>query len=148
MCALDAIASYGYKNHHVRKFIRNHFPPEYKAVAYRIYPEYRVTLIHLWNLFGDASMTPGNDPIVENADGTINVGIMNFVQAFEQAVEDFLDKLKTEPHLQERALFRYRELSGEIPRYKPNRTLVPVLIGFGIGVGATLLLELAFHKFR
>src|SRR5947209_12738876 len=30
MCALDAISSYGYKNKNVKKFVRHHFPDDYK----------------------------------------------------------------------------------------------------------------------
>jgi hypothetical protein len=65
MCALDAISSYGYKNRNVQKFVRQHFPNDYKRFASRIYPDYRLNLVHAWNLFGEAALLPGNQPIQE-----------------------------------------------------------------------------------
>ena len=111
MCALDAISSYGYKNRNVRKFVREHFPIEYRQFAGRIYPGYRHNLVHAWNLFGNAALLPGNDPIREE-NGTIVFGILHFVNAFETAVEDFLEKLGSHAALQARALTRYREVTA------------------------------------
>ena len=36
MCALDAIASYGYRGHYVSGFIKLHFPPDYHQHADQI----------------------------------------------------------------------------------------------------------------
>jgi len=33
LCALDTIASYGYRNHHVADFIKTHFRPDYRPFA-------------------------------------------------------------------------------------------------------------------
>src|SRR6266851_10155796 len=41
MCALDAIASYGYRGHYFADLIRAHFPPEYHPHADQIYLVYR-----------------------------------------------------------------------------------------------------------
>jgi hypothetical protein len=114
MCALHTIASYGYKVHkgdHMKAFVREHFPPEYKPFARRIYPAYRLPLVHSWNLFGDGSLVPGND-VVTRENGVIRVGILNFVDAFEKAVADFLIKLATNKKLQQVALRRYRSVTG------------------------------------
>lgn len=144
MCALDAISSYGYKNRHVKKFVRNHFPDDYKPHASRIYPEYRLSLVHAWNLFGEAALLPGNEPI-EEKDGAIQLGILNFVDAFEVAVADFLSKLETDRKLQARALFRYREVTGEVKPARVNRTFIAGAIGFAIGVATALAFEVGFR---
>ena len=135
MCALDAVSLYGYKNRNVKKFIRNHFPDDYRPHASRIYPDYRHNLVHAWNLFGTAALLPGNEAIsVQN--GSVSFGLLNFVDAFESGVEDFLSKLKTEPELQNRALYRYRELMGEIkPKGRETQFLgtgIAFVIGFGV----------------
>ena len=47
MCALDAISGYGYSGKngtHIRDFISNHFPPDYKQHAADIYGFYRSAL--------------------------------------------------------------------------------------------------------
>lgn len=115
MCALDTIASYGYRVHrgdHVRAFIREHFPPQYKPFAKRIYPDYRLPLVHSWNLFGTGALLPGNDPITRR-NGQILVGILNFVEGFETAVADFLTKLEKNRKMQQVALRRYRYVTGD-----------------------------------
>jgi hypothetical protein len=113
MCALDAISLYGYKNRNVKKFVREHFPADYRPFANRIYPGYRHNLVHAWNLFGDSALLPGNDP-VRDENGTVVFGILNFVDAFDSAVSDFLRKLETDTNLQKRALQRYREVTGDV----------------------------------
>jgi hypothetical protein len=112
MCALDTIASYGYKVHkggHMKSFVKEHFPPEYKPFAKRIYADYRLPLVHSWNLFGDGALVPGNDAI-KRQNGLIRVGILNFVDSFEKAVGHFLDKLATDKKMQQVALRRYRSV--------------------------------------
>lgn len=147
MCALDAISSYGYKNRHVKKFVRNHFPDDYKPYANRIYPEYRLSLVHAWNLFGEAALLPGNEP-VEEQDGVLQLGILNFMDAFEEAVADFLSKLKTDRKLQARALHRYKEVTGKVKPSTVNRTLVAGTLGFAIGIATAIAVEAGFRVSR
>jgi len=122
MCALDAVSSYGYKNQNVRKFDRNHFPSTWRPYARLIYPEYRLNLVHAWNLFGKASLLPGDQP-VSGENGQVSFGIVTLARAFNTGVDDFLARLETDSHLQERALHRYREVKGEARRAKRNATL-------------------------
>lgn len=75
----------------------------------RIYPAYRLNLVHAWNLFGNAAMSPNDDEISEE-NGVIYFGIMNFVRAFDDAVTDFLDRLKNDKQLQQAVLSRYAEV--------------------------------------
>jgi hypothetical protein len=147
MCSLDAISSCGYKNRNVRKFVRNHFPYEYRPFADRIYPDYRLSLVHAWNLFGDAAMSPGNEPI-EAREGEVRFGVLNFIAAFEESVRDFLHKLETNPNLQIRALERYREVTAnKRPPRTNTSTLIAGAIGFGLGTIATLLVG-ALRSYR
>jgi len=147
MCALDAIASYGYKNRHVKKFARNHFPNDYRPFANRIYPEYRLNLVHAWNLFGEAALLPGSEPIKEIA-GVLHLGILNFVESFEKAVAHFLDELESNRELQARALHRYKEVTGEIEPTKVNRTLIAGAIGVAVGIALTLITQAGLRAAR
>jgi len=145
MCALDAISAYGYKDRkRVAKFIKNHFPEDYKRHADRIYPEYRISLVHEWNLFGDAALLPGNEPIQER-NGQIEFGLLNFRDAFESATNAFIDSLAVSDVLQRRALNRYREVIGEAERTTTrageNGTLV--VLGAAVGIVVTGLLGIA-----
>ena len=137
MCALDAVSAYGYKNRRVERFIKNHFPPAYKPHAKRIYPEYRVSLVHTWNLFGDVALLPGHEQVIDIG-GQLEFGILNFADAFEAAVNDFLSKLATDTTLQNRALHRYRVVTGKIER-RPSRLtrrdLAAAAIGVALGLG-------------
>jgi hypothetical protein len=108
MCALDSIASYGYRGHHTAKFIRAHFPPEFHPFADDIYKLYRISLIHQWNLF-EATLYPDHTPI-RNDSGTIAFGLLSFFDALVSGTEDYLDQLSTEPALQQNTLNRYEEL--------------------------------------
>jgi hypothetical protein len=140
VCALDAISLYGYKNRNVKKFIRNHFPHEYRPYASRIYPDYRHNFVHAWNLFGSAALLPGREPISEQ-NGRVSFGLLNFVDAFDEGVEDFLSKMKTDDELQQRALYRYRVLTGEIKPETRGTRLPPAVVGFVLGVGTALVFE-------
>jgi hypothetical protein len=126
------VAQYGYKNRHVQKFIRRHFPPEYRPHAKRIYPDYRNSLVHAWNLFGEAALLPGNESI-QMSNGTLEFGLLNFVEAFEFGVDDFLTSLETDGKLQSRSLYRYRQLTEQLVSRNVSRTLVIGAIGFAIG---------------
>lgn len=108
MCALDAIASYGYRRHHVADFIRAHFPSEYHQHADQIYEVYRCSLVHSWNLF-EASIYPDKTKIkLEN--GAIAFGLLDFFEALVQATESFMEGLANDAALQKNTLERYKEL--------------------------------------
>ena len=54
-------------------------------------------MVHHWNLF-HASLLPGNAPITEQND-VISFGLLHFWHALHAAVEDFLEKLKSEQNV-------------------------------------------------
>jgi hypothetical protein len=108
MCALDAIASYGYRNHHISDFIKAQFPTDYHAHADEIYKLYRNSLIHSWNLF-KASIYPDNTKI-KTEGGTLAFGLLDFFEALVQATGSFLENLATDAALQNNTLNRYRDL--------------------------------------
>jgi hypothetical protein len=108
MCALDAIASYGYRKHHVSDFIKAHFRPDYHPHADRIYEFYRCSLVHSWNLF-EASICPDNTKI--KLDGkSLTLGLLDLFECLVAAAEDFLEKLTYNLALQTNTLERYQEL--------------------------------------
>jgi len=108
MCALDAIASYGYRKHHVSDFIKAHFRPDYNPHADRIYELYRCSLVHSWNLF-EASICPDNTKI--KLDGkSLTLGLLDLFECLVAATEDFLEKLTYDAALQKNTLERYEEL--------------------------------------
>jgi len=77
----------------------------------------------------------------------LQFGLLNFKAAFEQAVADFLNKLTNDHGLQERALFRYREVVGEVKPSKPmKRELIFAGVGLLIGVTAGILAHLKWSK--
>jgi hypothetical protein len=108
MCALDAIASYGHRNHHFADFISAHFPGDYPKHAGALYKLYRNSLIHSWNLFG-VSIYP-DDSAVREEGGTLAFGLLNFFDALKTGVEDFLETLTTDAVLQKNTLARYEKL--------------------------------------
>lgn len=108
LCAVDAIASYGYRGTRYQAFVANHFPPEYRPFAGDLYQLYRNSFVHSWNLF-EVAILPGHEPI-QKYDGSISFGLLHFWSALEKAVEDFFDQLATQQSLQTRALARYRKL--------------------------------------
>jgi hypothetical protein len=108
MCALDAIASYGYRKHHFADFIVAHFPADYHAHAVQIFELYRNTLIHRWNLF-EVSIYPDNAGVrIES--GTLAFGLLNFFDALVQATGEFLERLQADAVLQKNTLARYDKL--------------------------------------
>jgi hypothetical protein len=108
MCALDAIAAYGHRNHHFADFIVAHFPGDYPKHAVALYKLYRNSLVHSWNLFG-ASIYP-DDSAVREEGGTLAFGLLNFFDALKAGVEDFLETLATDAVLQKNTLARYEKL--------------------------------------
>lgn len=108
MCALDAIASYGYRKHSVADFIRAHFPADYHPHADEVYELYRCSLVHSWNLF-EASIYPDKTKIKLES-GTIAFGLLDFFEALVQGTESFLESLPNDAALRTNTLGRYKEL--------------------------------------
>lgn len=116
LCAVDAISSYAYSDitgkdatgKRYRKFLENHFPPNYQPFASEIYKLYRNSTVHSWNLF-EATMFPGYEPI-NASNNTMSFGLLDFFEALKDGLTDFLDKLKTDAALQNNVLRRYGEL--------------------------------------
>jgi hypothetical protein len=111
MCALDAISAYGYRGKHgkhIAKFVRNHFPPSYQAYAADIYKMYRNSLVHSWNLF-EAAILPGNEGI-QKTNRALSFGLLNFFEALQMGVKDFLKRLESDTHLRTNTLNRYKKL--------------------------------------
>jgi hypothetical protein len=106
--ALDAIASYGYRGHRVRKFIEAHFPVEYHPHAAEIFNLYRNSMIHSWNLF-EASIYP-DDSNVRLEGGTLAFGLLHFFRVLVDGTGAFLEQLANDPALQSNTLGRYGEL--------------------------------------
>jgi len=108
VCALEAIASYGYRGHHMMHFIKAHFRPDYHAHANRIYKIYRCSLVHSWNLF-EASISPDNTKI--KLDGnSLTLGLLDLFECLVAATEDFLEKLTYDVALQKNTLKKYKKL--------------------------------------
>lgn len=108
LCALDSVASYGYRGKHVSKFVKTHFAATYKPHAEAIYELYRNCMIHQWNLF-EAAILPGNQAITTTASGTLCFGLLHFHEALKEAVADYLRKLETDTALQNNTLNMYRK---------------------------------------
>ena len=108
MCALDAIASHGYRKHHFADFIVAHFPADYHAYAVQIFELYRNSLVHSWNLF-EVSIYPDSSGVrIEG--GTLAFGLLNFFDALVQGTGDFLERLAVDAVLQKNTLARYDKL--------------------------------------
>lgn len=87
LCALDTIASYGYRKHHVAKFVRAHFRADYHPFADDIYLLHRNSLVHSWHLFA-ATIYPDNTKIKSDA-GVVAFGLLDFFDVLVNATEDF-----------------------------------------------------------
>jgi hypothetical protein len=110
LCALDAIASYGYRNHHVADFIKAHFRPDYHPFTDEIYTLHRNSLVHSWHLFA-ATIYPDNTKI-KSESGVVAFGLLDFFEELVHATQDFLNKLEGDPTLQKNTLARYARLQG------------------------------------
>jgi len=108
MCALDAIASYGYRKHHISDFIKAHFRADYHPHADQIYELYRCSLVHSWNLF-EAAICP-DDTKIKLEGRSLTIGLLDLFDCLVPATEDFLEKLTYDPALQKNTLERYEEL--------------------------------------
>jgi hypothetical protein len=110
LCALDAIASYGYRGHHVAEFITAHFRDDYKPFADDIYELHRCNLVHSWNLF-EAAIYPDYTKITLEA-GVLGFGLLDFFDVLVAATEDFLNKLDVDRTVQGNTLERYAGLQA------------------------------------
>ena len=122
LCALDAVSSYAYedeklgkgkgkwaqKNKALSQFVAAHFPADYRPYDKEINKLYRNCMIHSWNLFKAAIQS--GDQAIDNSNGILSFGLLNFRDALKAGIEDFLVNLKTKPSLQATALKRYRKL--------------------------------------
>lgn len=108
MCALDSISAYGYRGQNVAKFVRAHFPAEYRPYAAEIYKLYRISLVHHWNLFA-ATIHP-DQTALHMDNGTLAFGLLNFRDALRTATEDFLNCLEIDVSLQTNTLGLYVSL--------------------------------------
>jgi hypothetical protein len=108
MCALDAIASYGYRKHPISDFSKAHFRADYHAHADEMYELYRCSLVHSWNLF-EAAICP-DDTKIKLEGGSLTIGLLDLFDCLVRATEDFLEKLTYDPPLQKNTLERYEEL--------------------------------------
>jgi hypothetical protein len=108
MCALDAVASYGYGKHHVAEFINAHFRRDYVPFAEDLYDLHRCSLVHNWNLF-EAAIYP-DDTKIKKENGVVMFGLLDFFEGLIQAIDDFFDRLGSDAILQANTLERYREL--------------------------------------
>jgi hypothetical protein len=110
LCALDTVASYGYRNHHVADFIKAHFRPDYQQFADDIYVLHRNSLVHSWHLFA-ATIYPDKTKI-KSEGGVIAFGLLDFFDVLVQATQDFLNRLAGAGTLQRNTLARYARLQG------------------------------------
>lgn len=109
LCALDAVSFYGYGADQIPDFVRAHFPPEYRPHAERLLILYRHIMVHRWHLFR-AALAPGNDPPTTDQKGVLCLGLLHFRDALRVAVEDFLQRLKSDATLQIKTLRAYSRL--------------------------------------
>jgi hypothetical protein len=110
LCALDTIASYGYRNHHVADFIKVHFRPDYHEFADDIYLLHRNSLVHSWHLFA-ATIHPDATKIKSDA-GVVAFGLLDLFDVLVQATQHFLNSLEGDATLQRNTLARYARLQG------------------------------------
>jgi len=78
------------------------------AYASDLYSLYRNSLIHSWHLFA-ASMT-ADERAPSRLGGTLQLGLLDLLQALRTAIDDFLDRLATCAELQANVIARYRQL--------------------------------------
>ncbi len=111
MCALDAVAAYGYRGGHgpqIKSFVGNHFPNEYKAHGQEIYDLYRCALVHEWNLF-QVAIWPGNQQFT-STNGVLSVGLLTLLVALQSGIDDFFDQLTSNVHVRDNTLRYYNKL--------------------------------------
>jgi hypothetical protein len=89
-------------------FVCDFFPSAYEPYAHELYGLYRNASVHSWHLF-QVALLPGTEEI-RNEGGSLSFGLLNFVQALQEAVSGFIADLDEESDLQRNVLARYREL--------------------------------------
>ncbi len=130
MCAIDAAASYAYRDvdtetcstcrrgdkpgPRFKRFIREHFPAEWRSFDEAIYKLYRNSLVHSWHLFKVAMTADAGAP--REANGEVVIGLIGLMLALEHGIADFLTRLDQDPELQRSAIARYSELTGTAVR--------------------------------
>jgi hypothetical protein len=127
-CAVDALSSYAFDleegevcptcgkgkervGPRYKKYIVEFFPDDYKSHAADLYKVYRNSLVHSWNLF-EVAMTPDHDRI-QKAGNTIQLGLLNFHEALETSVKNFIERLKNDTDIQKQAYARYNSLRSQ-----------------------------------
>lgn len=113
LCAVDSIGSYASPHGdrvgtRYKKFITAFFPDNYKPFAGKIYELHRNSLVHNWNLF-EGTMLPGNEPVTKTKH-SLSFGLLDFFDALNHAVHNFLSELPKRPDLQQNCLARYAAL--------------------------------------
>src|ERR1035437_848177 len=78
LCALDAVASYGYHGRfYVSAFIKAHFRADYHPFADELYILHRNSLVHSWHLF-EATIYPDHTKI-KSEGGVVAFGLLDFL---------------------------------------------------------------------
>ena len=123
LCAVDTISSYAFPRTRVhcrvcglgdgvgpryQKFIVTFFPEDYQPFAKDLYDLHRNSMVHSWNLF-KAGICPGNEKI-NKIGGVFLFGLLNFFNALNISVQNFLLTLPEDLSLQQASLTRYKEL--------------------------------------
>ena len=110
-CAVDTLASYAFKGkvgYRYVKYIEVFFPSDYRPHARGLYKTYRNSLVHSWNLF-EVGITPGHEPIRAHGN-SLQLGLLNFFDALEESVRNFLGRLKSDNDLMITCQERYTAL--------------------------------------
>jgi hypothetical protein len=129
-CAVDTLSSYAFSvggtevcptcgkgkekiGPRYQEYIERFFPDDYKPFAEGLYKAYRNSLVHSWNLF-EVAITPDNDPIQRYGNGeSILVGLLNFRDALEFSIENFIAGVRSDPELNKQAYLRYNALRAQ-----------------------------------
>lgn len=107
-CAVEAVAQYAFDKNSYEQYIRQFFPGDYSPYANAIWKSFRNSSAHSWNLFA-AGMWPGNE-VVQEYNGAVNFGLLNFYEALKQSVDNFLAFLPTNKTMQYTCTKRYNSL--------------------------------------
>ena len=75
-----------------KEFIKKYFPEEYKQFAGDLYKLYRCSLVHRWHLF-NVAIYP-DDRLIAKKNNTVELGLLNFMEAIKYAYESVLSELK------------------------------------------------------
>jgi hypothetical protein len=117
MCALDAISSYGYGDRsgaQIPDFIHAHFSKGYHSLADKIWTLYRNGGVHNWHLFSVGISADG--PAITYLGEVPCINILLLRDAFQYAVNNYFEKLKTDVTLRSNTLRRYVDLRKKAKR--------------------------------